>query len=58
MAWGVSDYPEPKYSEFKPCYCPVCGDECDTLYIRRIDNEVVGCDQCIRSAYADEMDEG
>lgn len=56
MAWGVYDYPEPDGAE-KILHCPVCGDECETLYVRRIDNEVVGCDQCLREEYADEMDD-
>ncbi len=26
--------------------CPVCGKECDTVYLDK-DDEVVGCDRCI-----------
>ena len=27
-------------------YCPVCGEECDTVYVDLYD-DVIGCDQCI-----------
>ena len=35
----------PAWDDFIPI-CPVCGEECDTVYLD-IDDEVVGCDQCI-----------
>ena len=31
--------------------CPICGEECDTVYLD-MDDEVVGCDQCISMADA------
>ena len=31
--------------------CPVCGRECDTVYLD-MDDEVIGCDQCISMADA------
>lgn len=44
MGWGVHDYPEPP--EVKVPVCPVCGEECDTLY-RDNSGSVVGCDNCV-----------
>jgi hypothetical protein len=35
----------PKADEIIP-HCPVCGRECDTLYLAG-DREVSGCDRCI-----------
>ena len=35
----------PETEEFIP-RCPVCGRECDTLYLDK-ENEVFGCEQCI-----------
>ena len=35
----------PEAEEFIP-RCPVCGLECDTLYLDK-DHEVFGCEQCI-----------
>ncbi len=35
----------PEAEEFIP-RCPVCGLECDTLYLNS-DREVFGCDRCI-----------
>jgi hypothetical protein len=29
-----------------PVKCPVCGDECDTIYMDKY-GEVFGCEQCI-----------
>lgn len=37
-------YPDGKEPNFP--HCPVCGNECDTVY-RNIDGEVVGCDVCL-----------
>lgn len=32
--------------------CPVCGaDDPETLYYRRGDNEVLGCDHCIKADF-------
>lgn len=28
--------------------CPVCGEECEILY-KDVNNEIVGCDQCMRT---------
>ena len=44
----IPDYrPEPPdWDDFVPV-CPVCGEECDTVYLD-MDGEVAGCDQCIR----------
>lgn len=40
-AWRTAAPPEGE-----PARCPVCGEECDTLY-RRGAVEIVGCDNCI-----------
>ena len=40
-------------------YCPVCGEECDTVYVDMYD-DIVGCDQCmnIEDAYEYLYEEG
>lgn len=38
--------------EEPPVHCPVCGDECRTLYRDSRFGEIFGCDQCV-----DEQDE-
>ena len=37
--------------EMPPPVCPVCGNECEKIYIDG-NNDVVGCDECLRSVYA------
>lgn len=32
---------------YKNPVCPICGQECETIYKDMANNEVVGCDQCI-----------
>lgn len=39
-------YPDGK--EPDPPLCPFCGGECETIYRRKEDREVVGCDLCIQ----------
>ena len=29
-------------------YCPMCGSECETVYIDE-DDQIIGCDCCIRA---------
>jgi hypothetical protein len=41
----ATGYPDGKYPKYPRC--PVCGRECDTIYKNTIDNEIVGCDECI-----------
>ena len=52
MRERIPDYrlEPPKVKEFIPA-CPICGKECDTVYLDT-DEEVVGCDQCISLADA------
>lgn len=38
-------YIDPRY--YKSPVCPVCGEECETIYKSNDNGEVVGCDQCI-----------
>lgn len=42
---------EPNYP-----HCPVCGSECDEIYLD-VDNEICGCDECIRTRSAWFVDE-
>lgn len=51
-SWNVNDYPEPPAE--KAHFCPTCGDECEFFYVQ--DGEVIGCENCIKQEYADEMD--
>lgn len=56
MAWGVYDYPEPKWKKEKTC--PMCGEVCDIFYVRELSGDIAGCNVCLREVYADDMDEG
>ena len=51
MGWGVHDYPAPPSEEPMPV-CPICGEECETVYLR--DGQPVGCDRCLLELDADE----
>ncbi len=35
----------PDWDDYIP-YCPVCGEECDTVYVDMYD-DIVGCDRCM-----------
>ena len=35
--------------------CPVCGRECEDLFVSVFNGDVVGCDQCIRNKEALEV---
>ena len=39
---GMPDGPDPK--------CPLCGQECSTLYV--VDGEVLGCENCVETVDA------
>lgn len=41
---GMLDYKEP---EVKVYLCPVCGEECETIY--RKDSDILGCDNCVEA---------
>ena len=43
MGWGVHDYPTPP--ETVNPVCPVCGNECDYVFLNE-NGEVVFCDVC------------
>ena len=47
MRETIPDYrPEPPaWDDYIPC-CPVCGAECDTVYLD-MNDDIVGCDRCI-----------
>ena len=51
MRW-VPDRPSDPPERSVPV-CPVCGQECGTFY-RDLFNEIVGCDECIKTEDADE----
>jgi hypothetical protein len=56
MGWGVRDYPgEPPEKRPVPV-CPVCGWECETIYLDTNRNPV-GCDNCIDAMDAYEWEE-
>ena len=37
----------PPYDEAPDPICPVCGEECETIYTSDIDGSPVGCDECL-----------
>ena len=37
---------------YKMPECPICGAECNELYIQADGNEIVGCDVCIHTESA------
>ncbi len=45
MGWGVHDYPGPPPERRPTPICPVCGNECETVYIG-LNGEVEYCDVC------------
>lgn len=47
---GYPDGKEPTYPR-----CPICGEECETIYKSK-DYEIVGCDCCIRTTDAWEVE--
>lgn len=56
MSYGIPDDPiiqnmersgYPDGKEPPQPICPVCGDECGTLYIN--DGQIVGCENCIET---------
>ena len=44
---GMLDYKEP---ERKVYICPVCGEECETIYKK--DGEILGCENCFEAVDA------
>lgn len=42
-------YPDGKEQEYPRC--PVCGEECETLY-KDINSDVVGCENCVKEVDA------
>lgn len=39
----INGVPEPD-----PVHCPICGEECDTIYFDR-NGEIFGCEECIKT---------
>lgn len=56
MGWGVYDYPEPPGEPENIPHCPVCGCECGMIYRDR-NYEIFGCDECVTTDDAWEVDE-
>ena len=52
LATGYPDGREPD-----PEYCPLCGGECEKIYKRREDGEIVGCDLCLEETEPWEVSE-
>ena len=44
MGWGVNDYPTPPEQPMPRC--PVCGEECESIFLDQLNN-IVGCDCCL-----------
>ena len=42
MQTGYPDGKEPEWPT-----CPVCGEECDTIYYSKKHNKAVGCEMCL-----------
>jgi hypothetical protein len=51
---GLATNPEPPAYQL-PC-CPLCGEECDTLFYDRF-GDIVGCDNCVTTRDAWEVAE-
>ena len=49
-------YGVPPGIDDKAPICPVCGSECSTIY-KNACNEIVGCDECISTHDAVDIDE-
>ena len=47
---GYADGKEPQYS-----ICPICGEECDTLYRNKY-LDIVGCEECVTTIAACDYD--
>lgn len=47
---GYPDGKEPQYS-----ICPICGEECDTLYRNKY-LDIVGCEECVTTIAACDYD--
>lgn len=50
----LTGYPDGKEPNLP--ICPICGEECEDVYYN-IDNEIVGCDQCLTRKDASECNE-
>ena len=48
---GYPDGKEPEYP-----HCPICGEECDTVY-KDNSGDIVGCEECISTSDAWEAEE-
>ena len=41
----ATGYPNGKAPE--AYYCPVCGEECESIFKHKVTGEIFGCDNCI-----------
>lgn len=56
MGWGVHDYPVPRETEQPEPRCPLCLEECDSIY-KDAYGEVLGCENCIEKVDAADCQE-
>ena len=49
----IRDAEQNGYPSWEPVYCPVCGEECETIYLDQSRN-VCGCDKCMKTQDAGE----
>ena len=54
MAWMVNDYPDPP--GFCNPVCPVCGEECERIFMD-LNHNPIGCDNCVIEQDAMEWEE-
>ena len=51
----IYDYLRLLYARIGIPHCPVCGKECECIYMLRESGEILGCDECINQADADDV---
>ena len=50
-------YGEDMYEDAGTVYCPVCGEEVQELFYNDYNNDIVGCENCVRFKHIDDIDE-
>ena len=49
----TGNYGEYDYDD-SPIICPICNEEAEVLYKNIFNNEIVGCNECIKETYENE----
>ena len=49
----TDNYGEYDYDD-SPIICPICNEEVEVLYKNIFNNEIVGCNECIKETYENE----